>query len=391
MRVADVSAFYTPVGGGVRTYVDRKLAYAEQAGIDLAVIVPGADDGIEERGRHARLIRIASPHLIFDRRYRYFASPAAVHAALDAFAPDFVEASSPWRTASIVADWAGTAPRALVMHADPLAAYAYRWFGNVARRDTIDRGFEWYWAHLRRAASRYDLIVSANSGLTARLTAGGIRRAATIAFGVDPNVFSARLRNEAVRRELLASCGLGDAALLLVGVGRQSPEKRWGTVIEAAGVAGLQCRVGLVLVGEGRDHAKLVRQIGSNPHVRMVRPTRSREEMAILLASADALIHGCEAETFGLVAAEAVASGLPLIVPDEGGAADQGCADRAEFYRAGDVAAAAAAIARLAGRDRAALRAAAACAAMQVRTLDDHFDELFMRYRQLSARPALLA
>ena len=36
------------------------------------------------------------------------------------------------------------------------------------------------------------------------------------------------------------------------------------------------------------------------------------------LASADALVHGCEAETFCLVAAEARASGTPMIVPDRG-------------------------------------------------------------------------
>jgi hypothetical protein len=33
----------------------------------------------------------------------------------------------PWRSASTIADWPGNAPRALIMHADPLSAYAYRW------------------------------------------------------------------------------------------------------------------------------------------------------------------------------------------------------------------------------------------------------------------------
>ena len=48
-----------------------------------------------------------------------------------------------------------------------------------------------------------------------------------------------------------------------------------------------------------------------------------RGELARLLASADALVHGCEAETFCMVAAEARASGIPLIVPDRGAAFDQ--------------------------------------------------------------------
>jgi alpha-1,6-mannosyltransferase len=32
MRIVDVCAFYTPEGGGVRTYVERKLAAAPRAG-----------------------------------------------------------------------------------------------------------------------------------------------------------------------------------------------------------------------------------------------------------------------------------------------------------------------------------------------------------------------
>ena len=39
----------------------------------------------------------------------------------------------------MVARWPGSAPRSLVMHADPLSAYAYRWFGRVASIATIDR------------------------------------------------------------------------------------------------------------------------------------------------------------------------------------------------------------------------------------------------------------
>ncbi|NWP89654.1 glycosyltransferase family 1 protein, partial [Escherichia coli] len=77
-----------------------------------------------------------------DRRYRYFDDEKALHRALDRWRPDFVEASSPWGSASMVARWDGAAPRALVMHADPLSAYAYRWFGQVASIETIDRGFD---------------------------------------------------------------------------------------------------------------------------------------------------------------------------------------------------------------------------------------------------------
>ena len=391
MRIADVSAFYTADGGGVRTYVERKLAYAEAEGVELAVIVPGEADRVEPRGRRTRLIHIASPRLILDRRYRYFAKAGAVHAALDAFAPEVVEASSPWRTASIVAEWRGQAVKALVMHADPLAAYAYRWFGGVAPRETIDRGFDWFWAHLRRTSRHHDMIVAPNPHLAARLTEGGLGRVRTVPLGIEPGLFSPTRRDPALRATLLARCGLDPDALLLVGVGRHAPEKRWPIVVGAAARAGVSRRIGLVLVGEGRDRARIMRHIGDNPHIVVLPPTRSRDDLAAFYASADALIHGCEAETFGLVPAEAVASGLPLIVPDAGGAAGQAHPASGERYRAGDVSAATSAVLRLATRQPETLRRAALQRAASARTMDAHFAELLLCYAGLADRSSRVA
>ena len=56
MRIVDVSAFYSPLGGGVRTYVEAKLRAAPRFGHEMVVVVPGARDEIErEQGRAARL------------------------------------------------------------------------------------------------------------------------------------------------------------------------------------------------------------------------------------------------------------------------------------------------------------------------------------------------
>ena len=50
MRIVDVCAFYSPLGGGVRTYIDQKLALADKFGVDMTVIAPGEDAQVEERG-----------------------------------------------------------------------------------------------------------------------------------------------------------------------------------------------------------------------------------------------------------------------------------------------------------------------------------------------------
>ncbi len=384
MKIVDVCAFYAPKGGGVRTYIDRKLKAGAAMGHTVVVIAPGAHNEVEQRGPNARIVWLKSTLFPLDFNYRYFSDVPALYAALDRENPDFVEASSPWRSASIIADWPGQAPRSLIMHADPLSAYAYRWLDPVAKRATIDGLFDRYWRHLRKLDKAFDLIVSASPGLSARLADGGLSHVVTNPMGVDPGVFSPHLRDPAMRKGLLDLCELPPEATLLLGVGRFAPEKRWPMLVDAVAAAGARNPVGLVLVGQGRDLKSIERRIGRNPHIRILAPIMVRDELARVMASADALLHGCEAETFCMVAAEARASGLPLIVPDEGGAADQARASDGWIYKSGDAASAAAAIGDYCvGRETGL--AGPRADLPPPRTMDDHFRELFGTYERLIA------
>jgi alpha-1,6-mannosyltransferase len=382
VRIVDVSAFYTPQGGGVRTYVDRKLTAAAAAGHEMIVIAPGNHDHVEERGPGQIVQTIVAPKLPVDRRYNYFGDEPKLHAALDAWRPDFVESSSPWASASMVARWRSSVPRSLVMHADPLSAYAYRWFGGFASIETIDRRFERFWAHLRRLDQRYEIIVSASENLSARLRAGGLKSVVTMPMGVEPGIFTPAHRDPVLRAAILQSLELPEEATLLLGVGRYSPEKRWDMVIDAAIAAGHSRPIGLLLIGDGRIRQRLLKRVSGSPHVRIGVPVKNRDELARIMASADALVHGCEAETFCMVAAEARASGLPLIVPDRGGAADHAVAGRDLLYRAADAASLREAVAGFQRHD-------GPLAMAPVRTMDAHFDDLFRTYAGLidSAAP----
>jgi alpha-1,6-mannosyltransferase len=379
MRIVDVCAFYTPHGGGVGTYVERKLTVASALGHEMIVLAPGSDDAIVERAPGALLATIKAPTFALDRRYRYFGDEASLHRALDAWRPDVVEASSPWSSASMVARWRGDAVRSLVMHADPLSAYAYRWFGTVASIGTIDRGFDRYWRHLRRLDRAFDLVVTASDNLTRRLRGGGLAKVATIPMGVEPGIFSPDRRDPLLREELLARCGLGPEATLLLGVGRYSPEKRWSMVIDAAIAAGVHAPVGLALIGEGRHVDRLIARAGGSPHIVVGQPVKDRAQLATIMASADALVHGCEAETFCMVAAEAKASGLPLIVPDRGGAADHAMDGRDRRYQAANGQSLRDTIlATAADRRPVNFR-------QRPRQMDEHFADLFARYATLRA------
>src|SRR6476620_4333756 len=195
MRIVDVCAFYSPHGGGVRTYVEAKLRAAARFGQEVIVIAPGEREETIKRGPGAYLVTIPSPMLPVDRRYRYFDDERLLHRTLDAWQPDHVEASSPWSSATMVGRWDGAATRSLVMHADPLAAYAYRWLGGIASRETIDRWFGWFWRHLRGLGQMFDTVICANGQLAGRLRAGGVHNIDTIAMGVEPGRFSPILRS----------------------------------------------------------------------------------------------------------------------------------------------------------------------------------------------------
>jgi alpha-1,6-mannosyltransferase len=380
MRIVDVCEFYAPQGGGVRTYIHAKLRAGAQMGHDVVVIAPGPEDRIERWPGGGQIITLKSPALPFDPRYGMFWNEAPVHALLDRLQPDVLEASSPWRGAWVAASWRGAALRSLFMHHDPLSAWAYRWFDAMAPREAIDRRFAWFWRYLQRMCRAFDSVICAAPSLSRRLAEGNIDNTVTIAMGVDPGVFSPLLRDEGLRAEMLALTRLPPDAMLAIAIGRHTPEKRLPLIIDACTHVAGEVPLGLVLIGDGHQRAQTLDHIGHNPHIYAMAPTRDRGLLARILASGDMLLHGSSAETFGLVAAEARASGLPMVLPDQGAASDLAGRDHCEMYQSGNRRSAADAIRRMMTRDRDALRAAATDQALAARTMTQHFEELFAHY-----------
>ncbi len=395
MRIVDVNEFYSPTGGGVRTYVDRKMGILADLGHELIVVAPGREDRVEERPGGGRVIYLKSPGMPFDRNYGLFWDRAAIHRVLDALDPDVVECCSPWRPAWFVGDWQPPAGRdvlkAFFMHNDNIAAYAQRWFAGLASHERIEQGFAWYSRYMGRFLAKFDTVVTNGPALEKRLRARGVRIDAAMPLGIERGHFSPELRDEDLRRRLLRQCGLPDEGMLLLGLGRHHGEKRWPLVVDAVARAGTTLPIGLILLGTGSQSATIARRIGGSPHMRMFAPVYDRERLARIMASCDALIHGSEAEPFGLVASEAMASGLPLIVPDTGGCAEVADARASALYAARDAVSAAEAIARLYACDRAMLRRAAVVAAAHVRSDREHAVELVDYYAGLLAAKRRLA
>jgi alpha-1,6-mannosyltransferase len=383
MRVVDVNEFYSPTGGGVRTYIDRKMAIMADQGHELICIACAKEDRVEERAGGGKIIYLKGPGLPFDKNYGLFSRAEPIWRWLDELKPDVVETSSPWRPAWIVGKWQGTALKSFFMHNDNIAAYPMRWLEGVADPQVIEDHCAIYSRYMNRFLTLYDTVVTNGPALQKRLARRGVHIDTAMTLGIERSHFSPGLRDERLRAAMLAQLGLPPEGRLLLGMGRHHGEKRWPMVIDAVEVAGEKMPIGLMLLGTGPESKKIEARIAGNPHIKMFRPVYQRPELARIMASCDALIHGSEAEPFGLVPSEAMASGLPLIVPNSGGCAEVADPLTSETYAPRDAISAAAAISRLFAREPAILRKAAIVAAGRVRTDREHAIELIDYYQGL--------
>lgn len=389
MHIVDVAEFYAPLGGGVKTYIDAKLAFAHEVGARVTVVAPGPEDRVEPR-QGGQVIYVKAPAIPVDTRYHVFWKAAPVVKLLDALKPDVVEASSPFRGAWIVANWQGHAAtrahKALFMHADPVAAHLQVWTQDHVRAETVDKAAFWYWRYLARTARRFDSVIVGSRWFGQRIAKQAGIASDLIPLGVDTEMFHPRRRDPALRRELLAGFGLPPSARLLIGVGRHHHEKQWPVVFQAVGALRDE-GVAMIQVGNGFANERVTRAAEAAGNVRLLGHVGDRDKLARLLASSDAMIHGSRAETFGLVASEGLASGTPLILPSEGGCTDAADPAWAELYEPGNALAARDAICRLLARQPDALRVAAIGArSSHISTPAQHFERLFSLYRNNTPR-----
>ncbi|HEX4177428.1 MAG TPA: glycosyltransferase [Rhizomicrobium sp.] len=385
MKIVDVCEFYSPTGGGVRRYINQKLEFAGKFGHELTVIAPGAETRTE-KAHGGTIAWIKSPHLPFDRNYRMFWGAKPVWNALDALQPDLVEGSSPWRGGWLAARWPGKAVKVFFMHADPVAVYPQTFLGGLLGPERVDRLFGFFWNYLNRLNSKYDAAIVTNPALAQRFAGFGLENIQVAPFGVERSKFSPDFHDATARREMLATCGLDEDASLLIAVGRHHPEKRLRTLIQAVNRAQTTRKIGLYIAGDGFLRASVERWALNARNVYVAGQINDSEQLATVMASADALIHGSAAETFGLVLAEALCSGTPLVVPDAGASATFAGPGYAETYRAGDAEDGAGAILRLLSGDRKVQsRAALAAADAQVFNVEQHFEKLFEIYGRIAA------
>ncbi|MBX3210264.1 MAG: glycosyltransferase [Labilithrix sp.] len=423
MKVLDVTEFYSERGGGVRSHLALKGHVLCQLGHDHVVVAPGSHDDEQPGGREgvpnerrlaraagsARVIRVSGPASPYDPSYHLLLNTRKIRDLVARERPDVLEIHSPYMAAvgALRADPKTYGIRTFQWHSDFIDTYGGVLEDKLPRIPsplvrTVTRPL---WSLVRSIARRCDATLVASAWQVGKLTSHGVPNVVHRPFGIERDVFRPDARSFEARRELLALAGR-DAAdertAVIVGVGRFAIEKRWDLVIDAFLRVRARGRDAvLVLFGDGPERERMKARArgeheAGSPNAGafaddVVLPgfSKDRAGLARSLASADALVHGCPFETFGLSIAEAMSCGLPAVVPDDGGAAEMHDPASGEQYPAGDAAACADALDRLLDRvatDGEAMRASAARAASRLPSVREQFEEQVALYAELLAR-----
>lgn len=157
---------------------------------------------------------------------------------------------------------------------------------------------------------RVGATIAISSQIEQHLTAPGLERRLRVVPPVGPTPVVTRNRDD-IRAEL----GLADHERLVVQVGRLHPQKDVDNLIGAA--RGLPADVRVVVVGEGPDEARLRTVLAKEPNT-SVTLVGAKPDAANYLAAADVVVSAARWEGFGLVIAEALRLGRPVVATDVG-------------------------------------------------------------------------
>ena len=315
LRICDINNFFSATGGGVRRYHLEKLRVLSQdRDIEYHIVVPSDREETEIYGG-AHIHHVPAPEIL-GNGYRFMLNPVRLRRLLKRINPDVIEVGSPY----VLPDLVRIASRGLncqivgFWHAHYPVAYLNRPVRKVNKLlARVGERIGWWWA--KRTYGKFSTTMAAARCLLPTLRESGFDQVAYTPLGVDLQQFSPTWRDEALRE----SWGVGPEDVVLGFPHRLCEEKNLGAVIAAYRTLreSTAHRPHLVFAGNGPGLAQVEALAGEYPEVHYLGYLSGRQEVARLLASVDVVAALSPTETFGLSAAEAMASGVALIGSDE--------------------------------------------------------------------------
>jgi glycosyltransferase involved in cell wall biosynthesis len=304
VRIALVTDTYAPQVNGVTTVTRRIVRTLEERAARPAMVAPRyPGDRPPEPGE----LRIPSvPFPPYPAIRLSFPLAARIHAFLDTFGPHLVHVvtEGPLGLAGRRYAIRRRLPLVTSYHTD-FPGYC-RHYGAGALEGAVWRWLLWFHTPAR-------LTHTPGESVRAELVRRGLAHAVVWGRGVDCEWFHDNRDRRRWRRRL----EIADDVALVLHVGRLAPEKNIGTLIRSwtAAHEALGGRVRFVVAGEGPLAGLLEARL---PWARRL-GFLERDDLADLYAAADVCVLPSATETCGLVALEAMASGVAVIAGDAGG------------------------------------------------------------------------
>ena len=305
MRVALVTESFLPNINGVTNSVLRVLEHLSASGNQALVIAPACENMPSEYAGHP----VKSVPVIPTQNFLPTGMPMGlpqkrVQHLIDGFTPDVIHLASPFALGSYANKVAKrlNIPTVSIYQTD-LGGFAKQYGFGIAQNSLQKI--------LYKIHSQTDRTLAPSTSACLDLHMAGVPEVYLWRRGVNTELFNPSKRSAALR-DLWKN---GDSNKIIVGfVGRLAQEKR---VIDLKALES-NPNVQLVIVGDGPHRSKLEQQLPPALFVGF----KSGEELAHIYASFDLFIHPGPNETFCQAVQEALASGVPAIVPRTGGPAD---------------------------------------------------------------------
>jgi len=335
VKTLHLTSAWHETSGGIATFYRELIAAANRREHYIRLVVPAAEDRVQEAGPFGRIYHLAAPIAPLNPSYRvlypsqFLSAGSKIQRILIAEHPDLVEICDKYNL-----NYLGALLRLGLMEQvdirpvvvglscermdDNFAAYLP--FGPLGR---LFSRLYMHWLYF----PMFDHHLTVSDHTAAELVPASkghpVSRSVWVRpMGVDTALFSPARRSEAKRAHLLQDCSANSDAALLLYAGRLAPEKNLGLLIELMqrlATAAPHCR--LMIAGQGMEREKLQRRAEAQVagRVRFLGHVADRDQLADLYANCDVFLHPNPNEPFGIAPLEAMASGLPLVAPNSGG------------------------------------------------------------------------
>ncbi len=304
MKVAIFTETFLPKIDGVVTILCQVLERLHEKGHQVLLFGP---PGGPQEYAGAEIVGVGGPPLPFYPELRINIPRKFVWEKVRAFQPDLVHIVAPFFLGPFGLSYARRLNVPILASFHTHVPNYVRHYGGAFIEPAI-------WSYMRALHNQAHLNLCPSTETLKDLRSHGFERVRWWQRGIDTSRFTPGPRDAAMRERLTG--GRPDELLVLY-VGRLSPEKRLDLARDPLfSVPGVR----LAMVGGGPSQEQIRRHFRGTP---TTFPGFLRgDDLVRAYRSADVFLFPSTTETFGLVALEAMACGVPVIAANAGGVRD---------------------------------------------------------------------